>query len=338
MSADRFVESSFGAINCTGHHWQDAPALPSPFVPEGFLSPFSASSAAIREMLNNSLSENTKRGYRADIAHFAATGRTIPSTPEVVAEYLAESVGVFAVATMERRLSAISKAHAAMGADDPTKSEIVRATLRGIRRTVGIRQRQARALLRDDLFAILDRLGGRPKDIRDRAMLLLGFALAARRSELVALDVEDMEFTAKGALVTIRRSKTDQEGRGRQVAVPPGRTRHCPIAALKGWLAFAGIDGGPIFLAMNKHGDILDRRISGEAVRQTLKARLSAVGYDPEPFSAHSLRSGLVTSAAMAGASSYKIRQVTGHRTEAGLAPYLRAVDLFEDTAVGKLL
>lgn len=272
------------------------------------------------------------------MAHYAATGRTLPSTPEMVAGYLAEGVGVFAVATMERRLSAISKAHAAMGADDPTKSEIVRATLRGIRRSVGVRQRQARALLRDDLFAVLDRLGDRPKDVRDRAMLLIGFALAARRSELVALDVGDVEFTAKGALVTIRRSKTDQEGRGRQVAVPPGRTRHCPIAALKNWLSFAEIETGPIFLAMNKHGGILDRRISGEAVRQTLKARLAAVGYDLAPFSAHSLRSGLVTSAAMAGASSYKIRQVTGHRTEAGLAPYLRAVDLFEDAAAARVL
>lgn len=272
------------------------------------------------------------------MAHYAATRRTLPSTPDMVAGYLAEGVGIFAVATMERRLAAISKAHAAMGTSDPTKTELVRATMRGIRRMVGVGQRQARALLRDDLFAVLDRLGDRPKDVRDRAMLLVGFALAARRSELVALDVEDIEFTAKGALVTIRRSKTDQEARGRKVAVPFGRTRHCPIAALKDWLAFAGIERGPIFLAMNKHGDMLDRRISGEAVRQTLKARLSAVGYDPKPFSAHSLRSGLVTSAAMAGASSYKIRQVTGHRTEAGLAPYLRTVDLFDDAATARVL
>jgi integrase len=338
MPADRREKNLLSAINCTDDHRADLPTLASSFVPEGLLSPFSAPSLPIKELLHNSLSANTRRGYRADMAHYAATGMTLPSTPEMVAGYLADGVGIFAIATMERRLAAISKAHAAMGADDPTKSEIVRATLRGIRRTVGSRQKQARALLRDDLFAILDRLGDRPKDIRDRAMLLLGFALAARRSELVALNVEDVEFTAKGALVSIRRSKTDQEGRGRQVAVPPGRTRHCPIVALKNWLAFAAIEGGPIFVAMNKHGDVLDRRISGEAVRQTLKARLSAVGYDPAPFSAHSLRSGLVTSAAMAGASSYKIRQVTGHRTEAGLAPYLRTVDLFDDAPTARLL
>jgi integrase len=251
---------------------------------------------------------------------------------------LAEGVGHFAVATMQRRLAAISRAHRAIGIDDPTRAELVRATMHGIRRTVGVAQRQARALLRDDLFAMLDRLGDRPKDVRDRAMLLIGFALAARRSELVALDVQNVEFTAKGALVTICRSKTDQVARGRQVAVPLGRTRHCPIAALKNWLTFAGIETGPIFLAMDKHGGITARRISGEAVRQTLKARLADVGYDAKPFSAHSLRSGLVTSAAMAGASSYKIRQVTGHRTEAGLAPYLRAVDLFDDAATARVL
>ncbi|BCG92579.1 recombinase [Mesorhizobium sp. 131-2-1] len=259
-------------------------------------------------------------------------------SPEVVAEYLADGAETYAVATLERRLAAISKIHRALGKVDPTKAAIVTATLQGIRRSLGAGQRQARALLRDDLFAVLDRLGDRPKDIRDRAMLLLGFALAARRSELVALDVEHVEFTPKGALVTIHRSKTDQEARGRKVAMPFGRTRHCPIAALKDWLVFAGIDAGPVFRATNKHGNILDRRISGEAVRQTLKARLVSAGYDPGPFSAHSLRSGLVTSAAMAGATSYKIRQVTGHRTEAGLSPYLRTVDLFDDAAVARVL
>ena len=168
-------------------------------------------STPVRDLISHSLSENTKRGYAADLAHYAATGRTIPSSPEAVAEYLAESVGGSAVATIRRRLAAIAKAHRAVGADDPTKSEVVEAAMRGIRRTLGMAQRQAQAVLRDDLFTVLDRLGDRPKDIRDRAMLLLGFALAARRSELAALDVEDVEFTAKGALVTIRRSKTDQD-------------------------------------------------------------------------------------------------------------------------------
>lgn len=210
--------------------------------------------------------------------------------------------------------------------------------MRGARRSVGVKQRQAQPLLRDDLFAILDQLGDRPKDVRDRAMLLLGFATAMRRSELAALNVEDIEFTARGALVTIRHSKTDQESRGRAIAVPFGRTRHCPVAALKDWLVFAGISTGPIFVTVNKHGHILGRRVSGEAISNVIKNRVNAAGYDPALFSGHSLRAGFVTAAAMAGASTYKIRETTGHRSEAGLAPYLRTVDLFEDTAVARLL
>ncbi|MGY3332975.1 integrase [Mesorhizobium sp. USDA 4775] len=294
--------------------------------------------ADVQRLVTASLADATKRAYRLDIAHFEATGRRFPATPETVAAYLAEGAQTYAVATLQRRLASISKAHRAISAEDPTKSELVRATLRGVRRTLGVKQRQAQALLTDDLFAILDRLGDRTKDVRDRAMLLLGWACALRRSELVALDVEDIAFTSQGALVMIRKSKTDQEGIGREIAMPFGRTRHCPITALKRWLEVAGIETGPIFLSMDKHGRILCERISGEAFSDVVKARVGAAGFDPAAFSAHSLRSGFATSAAMAGATSYKIRQVTGHRSEAGLAPYLRTVDLFEDSAAARLI
>ncbi|RNJ42378.1 integrase [Mesorhizobium erdmanii] len=294
--------------------------------------------ADVQRLVTASLADASKRAYRLDIAHFEATGRQLPATPETVAAYLAEGAQTYAVATLQRRLASISKAHRALSADDPTKSELVRATLRGIRRTIGVKQRQAQALLRDDLFVILDRLGNRTKDVRDRAMLLLGWGCALRRSELVALDVVDIAFTSQGALVTIRKSKTDQEGAGREIALPFGRTRHCPIAALKRWLEVARIEVGPIFLGMDKHGNIVPKRVSGEAVSDVVKVRVSSAGYDPAIFSAHSLRSGFATSAAMAGATGYKIRQVTGHRSEAGLAPYLRSVDLFADAALARVL
>ncbi|QKC85776.1 site-specific integrase [Mesorhizobium sp. NZP2077] len=295
-------------------------------------------SVNVQRLVSNSLADNSKRAYAMDIAHFEGTGRKLPATPATIAEYLAEGTATYAVATLQRRLASISKAHRAIGADDPTKSELVCAALRGVRRTLGVKQRQAKALLRDDLFAVLDRLGDRTKDVRDCALLLLGWACAMRRSELVALDVSDVELTSQGALVTVRRSKTDQEGAGREIAVPFGRTRHCPIAALKRWLEVAGIMEGAIWRGMDKHGNILPERLSGEAVSDVVKVRVSDAGYDPSAFSAHSLRSGFATSAAMAGATSYKIRQVTGHRSEAGLAPYLRAVDLFDDTAAARVL
>lgn len=294
--------------------------------------------ADVQRLVRASLSEESKRAYRLDLAHYEGTGRPLPATPETVASYLAEAAETYAVATLQRRLASISKAHRGMGADDPTKSELVRATLGGVRRTLGVKQRQAQALLRADLFAVLDRLGHRTKDVRDRALLLLGWACAMRRSELVALDVTDIAFTTQGALVTVTRSKVDQEGRGRQIAVPFGRTRHCPVGALRHWLEVAGIVEGPIFRGMDKHGHILADRLSGEAVTDVVKLRVREVGYDPRGFSAHSMRSGFATSAAMAGASSYKIRQVTGHRSEAGLAPYLRTVDLFDDNAAARVL
>lgn len=295
-------------------------------------------SVGVQRLVASSLSDATKRAYALDIADFEGTGRRLPATPEAVAEYLSEGAAKYAVATLQRRLASLSKAHRALGVDDPTKCELVRATMRGVRRTLGVKQRQAQALLRDDLFAALDRLGERRKDHRDRALLLLGWACALRRSELVALDVEDIKFTAQGALVTIKRSKTDQVGAGRDIAVPFGRTRHCPIAALKHWLDVAGIESGPIFRSMDKHGNVFPERISGEAVTDVVKLRVGAAGYDATAFSAHSVRSGFATSAAMAGATSYKIRQVTGHRSEAGLAPYLRTVDLFDDSATARVL
>lgn len=295
-------------------------------------------SRGARDFINHSLSESTKRSYGLDLADYAALGYTIPSAPEALANYLSEVAGRYSVATVQRRLAAISKAHQALGVENPARSELVRSTMKGIRRALGVAQRQAKALLRDDLFQVLDALGDRPIDIRDRALLLLGFITAMRRSELVALDVADIEPTATGVLVNIRRSKTDQEGAGRRVAVPLGRTRHCPVAALKSWIAHSEINSGPIFRSMDKSGRIYSARISSEAVNHIIKTRLEATGYDPTEFSGHSLRAGFVTSAAMAGASPWKIMQSTGHKSQASLTRYVRDVDLFADAAACRLI
>lgn len=292
----------------------------------------------VRELIRESLSANTRRGYASDLAQFRAWGGSIPADPATIANFIADLSVTHKVASINRMLAALGKAHRTGGHTDPTKAELVKATMAGIRRTLGSAQRQAQPVLRDDLFVMLDRLGDRSKDMRDRALLLLGFATAMRRSELVALDVEDIEITAQGMMVTVRRSKTDQEGRGRQIAVPPGRTRHCAIRALADWLAFAKIESGAIFRSVDKHGNILPHRVTGEAVNHVIKARLSAAGYDAARFSGHSLRAGFVTVAAMAGAPSHKIREATGHRSEASLTRYIRQVELFNDPAIARVL
>lgn len=315
------------AINCNSSPSTDQRPRPVGLISE-----------PLQRFISSSLSAGTQRGYAADLDHFRASGRDIPCLPHALAEYLADLAETHAIATIQRRLAAIAKAHRALGHDDPCGAEIVKTTMSGIRRTKGMAQREARALQRDDLFAVLDRIGERPIDIRDRALLLIGFAGAFRRSELVGFDCGDVEPVGRGIVLHLRRSKTDQTGQGRKIAIPHGRTRWCPIRHLTDWLTFAGIEQGPIFRSIDRHGNIAPDRLSAEAVSTILKKRVEAAGFDPATFSGHSLRAGLATSAAMAGASSWKIRQQTGHKSDAMLARYIRDGDIFTDNAAGTVL
>ena len=286
-------------------------------------------------MVEASIADNTRRAYRSDLDHFAAWGGTLPAEPALVASYLAAHAETLSVATLVRRIATISKAHEARGLPNPCRSEIVRATLRGIKRTRGIAQREAKPLLREDLFRVLDAMGEGVKDARDRALLLIGFAGGFRRSEIVGLDCDDIERVRQGLIVTLRRSKTDQEGAGRKVGIPFGRTRHCPVLALDRWLAVSGIEAGPIFRPVDRHGRVAAERLSGEAVSLVVKERVAAAGIDPTGFSGHSLRAGFATSAVQAGVSTLKIRSQTGHASDAMLARYVRDGELFVDNAAG---
>ena len=210
--------------------------------------------------------------------------------------------------------------------------------MQGIRRLKGVAQREAKALQRDDLFAVLSQMGKRRIDIRDKALLLIGFAGAFRRSELVGLDREDVEYVRQGIVIRLRRSKTDQLSSGRKIAIPFGRTRWCPVQHLNDWLAHSDIEEGPLFRSIDRHGHIAVQRLSGKAVSIIVKRRAEAAGFDSEPYSGHSLRAGLATSAAMAGASMWKIRQQTGHASDAMLTRYIRNGDMFTDNAAGSVL
>jgi len=321
------TNGQFCAINCRSSN---------PGEPQG--QPVGPLSEPIRHLLSHSLSANSKRAYATDLAHFRASGGDIPCSPEAVAGYLAEIADTHAVATIQRRLAAIAKAHRASGHDDPCRTEIVKAAMRGIRRIKGTAQREAQALQRDDLFLVLERMGDRPIDIRDKALLLIGFAAAFRRSELVGLDCDDVEEVRQGIVLHLRRSKTDQDGQGRKIAIPHGRTRWCPVRHMADWIAHAGIEQGPIFRSIDRHGHIAPDRLSGDAVATIMKKRAKAAGFDPAIFSGHSLRAGFATSAAMAGASTLKIRAQTGHKSDAMLGRYIRDGDMFNDNATGAVL
>jgi integrase len=317
---------------------RDNPYLSRPTIAPISAATMSALADQVAGYVADSLAENTRRAYLSDLAHFEGWGGCIPASDTMVASYLAAHAETLSVATLVRRLSSISKAHAARGVLNPVRAELVRATLRGIKRRRGSAQREAKPLLKDDLFAVLDAVGDTLKDERDRALLLIGFAGGFRRSELVGIDVREIEFVRRGAIVTVPRSKTDQLGAGRKVGIPFGRTRHCPVAALEGWIARAGLIEGPVFRPLSRHGQVIGARLSGEAVSLIIKDRVAAARIDPAGYSGHSMRAGLATSAAQAGVSTFKIKAQTGHASDAMLSRYVRDGELFADNAAGALL
>jgi integrase len=317
------------AINCT------APALISDIVPRAISC---TDEEAVRNLIEHSVSDNTRTAYESDLKHFTAWGGILPATPSMIASYIAAHAGLLAVATITRRVATLSKAHQAMVEANPCRSTLVKATLQGLRRKMGTAQKQAKPLLKDELFAILDPMGNGMKDARDRALLLLGFAGGFRRSELVGLGFADIERVRQGIIITLRHSKTDQEGAGRKIGIPHGRTRHCPVTALTAWLDRAGITQGAVFCPVTRYGHLQPVRLSGDAVSEVIRERLAAVGIDPEGYSGHSLRAGFATSAAQAGASTLKIRAQTGHSSDAMLSRYIRDGELFVGNAAGVVL
>ena len=285
-----------------------------------------------------SLAINTRKAYLSDLRQFEAWGGCIPSEPHLVAAYLAAQASKLKPASLARHLISISKAHEAKGLSSPTSSSLVKTVLRGIQRTHGQPPKGAKPLLRDDLFLVLDKMGDRPKDLRDRALLLLGFAGGFRRSELVGLNLGDVERVRQGLIITLTHSKTDQTARGRKIGIPLGRTRHCPVTAVETWIASSGITEGPLFRPIRKSGLIDPARLSGDALCRMVQKRVAIAGLNPTRYSGHSLRSGFATSAAQAGVSSLKIRHQTGHASEAMLYRYVRSGELFLENAVQALL
>lgn len=291
----------------------------------------------VADYVRAALSDSSRRAYRSDLKHFLAWGGTIPANPEAVAVYLAAHADQHSIATLARRLVSIGKAHTANSLQSPTNSELVRATLRGIRHTHGSAQRQVSPAIKEDILLMVAGLEG-TQGLRDKALLLIGFAGAFRRTELVSLTMADIEPAKQGMVVHLRHSKTDQEGRGRKVAIPYARGAVCPVIALQQWLQVSGITEGPIFRAVNRHGAISAAALTSQTVALIVKRRAQSAGLNPAQYAGHSLRAGLVTSAAQLGVSSWKIRAQTGHKSDAMLARYIRDANAFIDNAAGAVL
>ena len=295
-------------------------------------TPMASPSALVASYSAAAQSNATTRSYDADIRHFKQHGGTIPATAAMVAEYLANFAGPLAVATLQHRLIAIHRAHADVGLQSPIMDHRVKRTMQGIRRTMGTKQRRVAALVKDDLLEMMVHIDQQlpMRAARDKALLLIGFAGAFRRSELVALRFEDITPYDNGLELLIRRSKTDQEGAGRTVFIPHARGNRCPVKALRYWLELASIKAGPLFRPVSRHDQIVgSKALTPQSVALVVKSSVRLMSGDEaaKKVAGHSLRAGYCTEATIVGMQPYQIREQTGHKSDVTLARYIRSVE-----------
>jgi site-specific recombinase XerD len=307
----------------------------------------------VQRYVEQSMSENTRRAYKADWRCFtdycqARGAEALPALSETVAAYISELAdgswgqtdGGYAASTIERRLTTIRTLHRAKGHDDPTQSETVARTWQGIRRDddVQVNQDGRGALLTEDIRAMVDHLDtDTTKGKRDRAILLLGYATGMRRSEIANLDVDDLDFRARGVVVHIASSKTDQQGEGRSPYATHGG-EYCPVQALKTWIEAADIDEGPVFRSVGRWGNARDSRLSGKSINRIVKGAAEYVEHlDASELGAHSLRAGHVTQRKIEGESNDAIMDQTGHTSESTMRRYDRRAKQFRHDVSGSL-
>jgi integrase len=281
------------------------------------------------------LAPATRRAYRAQLRAFEVWCRTrglipLPASPAMVANHLAEIAPHRAYNTLTLRLAAIIRAHRMLGLVFDAADPGLRATLAGIARSHGTRpRRQSAPLLAPDILRIAGACGGDLRGLRDRALLLLGFAGAFRRSELVAIQVEHLRFAPEGVSVFLPRAKEDQEAEGQMVHIAANTlAAHCPVAALRRWLSDAGLDSGPVFRCITRWDRVGDAALSPEAVRLILRERAAAAGFDSDALarlSPHSLRAGCITALAQASVHERDIMTHSRHASQSVMRGYIRA-------------
>lgn len=257
----------------------------------------------------------------------------LPADGGTVALYIAWRARTHAPATIQGDLAAIAAAHRASAHPDPTKDVEVTTVLRGIRRTLGVAQAKKAPLVAEALRQVLGTLDDSARGRRDRCMLLVGWTGALRRSELVAINHEDLALVTEGLVLTIRRSKTDRYGQGDTIGLPKHPDpRYDVVRAYLGWVERSGAHDGPVFRPVTRHGYVLPRRINDRSVALLVKrvARLAGLQGD---YSGHSLRAGLATSAAAAGAGEAAIMRQTRHKSLTVMRGYIRPASVWLDNA-----
>ena len=296
--------------------------------------------------LRSSKAANTLRAYQADFKDFSTfcvkNGlSSMPTEPKILSLYLTHLSATSKFNTLKRRIASISVIHKMKGHYLDTKHPIIMENLHGIKRVKGTNQKAKKPILIKDLKLIIDVIDqyltycGLPEieksrevknKIRDKAIILIGFAGGFRRSELVNIDYEDIEFVEEGIKIFIKRSKTDQSGEGMIKAIPYFDNKiYCPVLSLKHWIEFSEIKTGKIF------------KISDKSVSLIIKKYVSVAGLDPNKYGGHSLRSGFATSAAESGAEERNIMAMTGHKTTQMVRRYIQEANLFKNNPLNKI-
>lgn len=292
-----------------------------------------------KKYLENAKSNNTIKSYQSDFKHFKEwcelNGLTyLPTNDKIYSWYLSSLVDDgLKLSTIRRKMSSIAQAHLIAGYPSPTTAQI-KAVWTGIKRIHGFSETGKQPIVIDILKQMLAVLPNKLIGTRDRALLLIGFSGALRRSELVNLDVEHIGLTKEGMTVLIAKSKTDQDGKGETIGIPYGTLEDtCPVRAYVTWIKEAGISTGPIFRSVNRHNHVSDNRLSDRSVALVIKRYAEAIDLNKDDFAGHSLRSGLATTAAMQGKSERSIMKQTRHRSDAMVRKYIRMGSLFTENA-----
>ena len=298
--------------------------------------------------LKNSKANNTVRAYKSDFNDFslfcAQNGlKSLPSEPKIVSIYLTHlSTKDAKMSTIKRRLVSIGVIHKLKGFYMDTKHPLIIENMMGIKRRKGIIQKGKKPILINNLKSLINVIDQENNDemkkIRDRSIILIGFSGGFRRSEIVALNYDDLEFVQEGLKITLKKSKTDQFGEGSIKGLPYfDNSQYCPVISLEKWIKVSKIDSGPLFRRFIKGSKLSEKRLTDQTIALIIKKYLKLTGIDSKNYSGHSLRSGFATSAAESGAEERSIMAMTGHKSAEMVRRYIKEANLFKNNALNKI-
>ena len=288
--------------------------------------------------LKSSKATNTLRAYKSDFRDFAVFCakhgfNSMPSDPKIVSLYLTHLSSNSKISTLRRRLVSIGVIHKLKGHYLDTKHPIIIENLMGIKRKKGSMQIGKKPILINH-----EKKMDEIKKIRNRTLILVGFSGGFRRTEIISIDYEDIDFVEEGLKINLKRSKTDQFGEGLVKGIPYfNNEKYCPVTSLKNWINLSKIKTGPIFRRFVKGSILTDHRLTDQSVVLIIKEYLKLAGIENKYFAGHSLRSGFATVAAESGADERSIMAMTGHKTTQMVRRYIKEANIFKNNALNKI-